>query len=207
MIKVAGGTSAFFSTVRIKNAKFKIGTDLSTVREYFTTDSTGYVQVIVEDDAELHGGDGNANGGKTYPAFKGLINITSTGENDFSVVSRDPPYSGVYTPTVAAVANIAGQSAAECQYLRVGNTVTVSGKVNVTPNVGGSITTRVSVSLPVTSNLAASYQCAGTTVATTTNESGIIIGDFGNDVAILQFYPAAATPRDMYFTFTYQVLP
>jgi hypothetical protein len=91
--------------------------------------------------------------------------------------------------------------------MRVGKTVTVSGKANVTPSTGGSALTRLSISLPVTSNLAATYQCAGTAVSTSSSESGIIIGDFGNDVAILQFYPAVASARDMYFTFTYRVLP
>ena len=41
MIKVTGGTSTAFPTVRIKNAKFKVGTDLSTIREYFTDASRG----------------------------------------------------------------------------------------------------------------------------------------------------------------------
>jgi hypothetical protein len=208
LIEVTGGTSTLLSTVRIKNAKFKVGADLSTIREYFTNASRGYVQVIVKDNAEEHGAGGSGNSGKTYPDFSGVIEIYGNGQNDFDIISGGPaPHSGVYTPVVVNVTNANNPTAAECQYLRVGDSVTVSGKVNVTPIMGTSTLTQFSISLPVSSDLGSNVDCSGTAASAASNESGIILGDPTSNKAWMQFYPTTTNARDMYFTFTYQVIP
>jgi hypothetical protein len=78
IVKTTGGISTNFPTVRIRNGKFIVGSGLSDIRKYFTTDSSGYVQVIVEGNSEFHGGSGQVNNGRLYPDFVGLINIDSS---------------------------------------------------------------------------------------------------------------------------------
>jgi len=44
--------------------------------------------------------------------------------------------------------------------MRVGNVVTVSGQMEVTPTANSTRTT-IGISLPVTSNFATAYECGG----------------------------------------------
>ena len=66
---------------------------------------------------------------------------------------------GSYTPTLTGVTNVAASTAYACQWMRVRDVVTVSGKVDVDPTVVGS--TKLGISLPIASNLSAAEQCAG----------------------------------------------
>jgi len=59
--------------------------------------------------------------------------------------------SGTYTPTVTSTANIQSASATECQYIRVGNVVTMSGSFSIDP-ISASTTTSIELSLPIASN-------------------------------------------------------
>lgn len=112
---------------------------------------------------------------------------------------------GTYTPTLTNQSNLDGSTAYECQYSRVGNTVTVSGKVDVNPTATG--TTKLGISLPIASNLGAAEDCAGTAASTGfAGESGPITGDAGNDRALLDWVTASSANHDMYFTFTYVVI-
>src|SRR5438552_1367658 len=48
---------------------------------------------------------------------------------DAGAGGSDHPQSGSYTPRLTNVANLSASTAYTCQWMRVGNTVTVSGKV------------------------------------------------------------------------------
>ena len=61
--------------------------------------------------------------------------------------------SGTYTPTLTNGANMAASTAYSCQYLRVGDTVTVSGRVDVDPTLTATAT-ELGISLPIASALA-----------------------------------------------------
>lgn len=113
---------------------------------------------------------------------------------------------GTYTPTLTNVANLAASTAYSCQYMRVGNTVTVSGKVDIDPTVTATLT-RLGISLPIASNLGAQEQCAGTAVASgIASQSAAILGDATNDRAQLEYISTDITNQSMYFTFTYRVI-
>jgi hypothetical protein len=58
--------------------------------------------------------------------------------------------SGTYTPTLSNTTNIAASAAFVCQYQRVGNVVTVSGRVNITPTAA-SVASELGISLPIAS--------------------------------------------------------
>jgi hypothetical protein len=112
---------------------------------------------------------------------------------------------GTYTPTLTNVTNVAASTAYQCQYMRVGATITVSGRVDVDPTAAAA--TELGVSLPVASNFGASEDLAGVgALAATSTENTIILGDTTNDRASIQWVATDLANTAMYFTFTYQVI-
>jgi hypothetical protein len=94
--------------------------------------------------------------------------------------------SGTYTPTITAVTLVsATTSTAVFQYLRIGNVVTVSGRIESMTVTGA--TNEVGISLPVASDLATTTQLAGSGVSDPSggysSVSFCIIGDTTNNRA------------------------
>jgi hypothetical protein len=110
--------------------------------------------------------------------------------------------SGTYTPTLTNVGNVSTTTAFACQYMRVKNTVTVSGVVGLTPIGAGA--TQLGISLPIASALTSFEQLAGTACANATSFAAIL-GDATNDRAELQYVSAGAAVQ-FYFSFTYRVI-
>lgn len=107
--------------------------------------------------------------------------------------------SGTYTPTITNASDIESISITECQYMRVGSTVTVSGMC------GGTVTGlgygTFEISLPVASNVGAIEDVAGVCIAELS--SGYIRGSVANNTAAF----GLASTGDYYsFTFTYQII-
>jgi hypothetical protein len=114
--------------------------------------------------------------------------------------------SGRYTPTLTNVANLDGSTAYECQYLRVGSVVTVSGRVDINPTLAAT-STQLGISLPVASNIGAVEDCAGAAFASgIAGQGAAILGDAANNRAQLQYIAGDVSDQAMYFTFTYEVI-
>jgi hypothetical protein len=115
-------------------------------------------------------------------------------------------FSGTYTPSLTNTTNIASSTAAVCQYMRVGNVVTVSGTVTIDPTATGRIV--MGFSLPIASALTATNQCGGTYASSgaTTVNVGSVTGDATNDRATFDGVSNDAASRVYGFSFTYQVL-
>ena len=114
--------------------------------------------------------------------------------------------SGTYTPTLTNTTNIDASTAYACQYLRVGNTVTVSGRVEVDATVG-TTSTDLGMSLPIASNFTAAEQLGGTgVVPSLASTCAAIFADTTNDRATLRFVSTDTANRGFWFTFTYRVL-
>lgn len=112
---------------------------------------------------------------------------------------------GVYTPTLTNVTNVAASTAYECQYMRVGNTVTVGGKVDVDPTAAGA--TQLGISLPVASNFGAVEDCGGAAFAPAiAGQGAAIIADAANNRAEMNWIAVDITNQPMFFSFTYQVI-
>ena len=113
---------------------------------------------------------------------------------------------GTYTPTLTNTANVSASTPYSCQYQRIGNIVTVSGKVDVTATT--TLTdAQLSISLPIASNLANANECAGTAFAPlVAGQGAAILGDATNDVAIMQWQAIDTNSRAMFFTFTYRII-
>lgn len=120
-------------------------------------------------------------------------------------LNQSLPYSGTYTPTLTNVTNITASTAYPCQYMRVGNTVTVSGKVDIDTTAAAAI--ELGISLPISSNFANDYECAGTGVAVISGEDAAYIkADTVNNRASLNQVKADVTNHAHYFTFIYQII-
>ncbi len=115
-------------------------------------------------------------------------------------------YSGTYTPTITNGTNVDGSTAFECQYMRVGNVVTVSGTVNIDPAATGTYTS-IGMSLPVASNFSAAPQLGGVG-CTGLAAQGVfgILADTTNDRAQFDGSFTSAPNQALRFSFTYQVI-
>lgn len=112
---------------------------------------------------------------------------------------------GTYTPTLTSVANLDSTNAFAANYMRVGNVVTVSGRISVDPTASGTTTT-VGISLPVASDFGAIEDCGGVSAAGEFAESGAIVADTTNNRATLTFQSASTASHTIAFTFTYRVI-
>jgi hypothetical protein len=114
--------------------------------------------------------------------------------------------SGTYLPALTNVANLAASTAFTCQFLRVGAVVTVSGRVDVDPTAGATLTT-LGISLPIASAFANAFECAGSGVSPAfAGQCAAVLGDVANGRASLQWTSADVTNQPLFFSFTYRVL-
>lgn len=116
--------------------------------------------------------------------------------------------SGKYTPVLTNVANLDASTAYECQWLRVNDVVTVSGKVDVDPTAPAAAT-QLGISLPpfAPSNFAAAEQCAGAAAASAiAGQVAAIRADAANDRAEMVWTAGDITNQPMYFSFTYRMI-
>jgi hypothetical protein len=91
--------------------------------------------------------------------------------------------------------------------MRVGNVVTVSGRVDVDPSSAGGANTVLDISLPVASALANQNECAGVAKdASEVDQAGVIEAEATNDRARLRFNSVQTANIAIMFTFSYRVL-
>ncbi len=115
-------------------------------------------------------------------------------------------FSGTYTPTLTNEANLTASGAAVCQYMRVGNVVTVSGNLTMQPTAVTTVT-QLGMSLPIASNFAGSSECGGAANAVgVASESVAIYSDATNDRARFQFVAISTANATFTFSFTYLII-
>lgn len=113
--------------------------------------------------------------------------------------------SGVWTPTLTNVTNIASSSAFATAFLKKGNVVMCAGSVVIDPTAAGAA--ELGMSLPFATNFAVSRQLGG--VATQPTTAGVVIAilaDTTNDRASFQWVVVDTGNRNHYFTFGYQLI-
>lgn len=163
----------------------------------------------------FYGNTGLTAGNSFTPGIKFTINVdgrvygSALHNNAGAVTGTTNQYiaSGTYTPTLFNTTNVAASTAYACQWLRVGNVVTVSGKVDIDPTLAGD--TVLGISLPIASNIGAAEDLAGAAQAPGAAAQGAaLLGDLTNDRATLQYVAIAAALGNLsyYFTFTYEVI-
>jgi len=126
--------------------------------------------------------------------------VTSPAAGDGNV------FSGTYTPTLTNTTNIASSTPSACQYLRVGDVVTVSGQVTIDPTTAGAC--NMKMTLPVASNFGSSRQAGGTFATVTSGQAdqGAIIGDATGDQFEFRFTAVNVASAIYAFNVTYQVI-
>lgn len=126
--------------------------------------------------------------------------LTSTQHGILSVATA-----GTYTPTLTNTTNLSASTAYQCQYMRVGSVVTVSGKVDVDPTGAGSCV--LGVTLPVSSDIGAQEDVAGTAACPAVSGTAVaILGDVTNNRATFEWIAVDTANRSLFFTFTYRVI-
>jgi hypothetical protein len=111
-----------------------------------------------------------------------------------------------FVPSCTSILNVASTTSFNTRWVRIGNVVTVSGQVTVTPS-GASTQTQLSISFPIASNISLPEQCSGSAVAFDVNSvSANIYGDVANQYAVMNFYPYSTNPIVFGFSFSYQVV-
>ena len=114
-------------------------------------------------------------------------------------------FSGTYTPSLSPVTNIGTSAAVSCQYMRVGNVVSVSGHVYLGPAATGPAL--IGVTLPIPSNFTIPSQLGGTFAASGVDENpGSIYADTANDLAVFDIQAKQTAVAAYTFHFTYVVL-
>lgn len=148
---------------------------------------------------------GNATGAPSFSAVSLASDVSGTlplGNGGTGVSSSTQ----TYTPTLTNVANVSASTPYACQYMRVGNTVTVSGRVDVDPTLTAT-STQLGISLPVASNFAAAENCGGAAFCPAIAAQGAaILADATNDRAQMEWISGDITNQPMYFNFTYRVI-
>lgn len=113
---------------------------------------------------------------------------------------------GTWTPTLTNLANIDASTANICHYMRVGTMVTCWGAVLIDPTAAANTLTRIALTLPIASNLAAATDLSGTITAEGIQRAGVIQPDVLNDRAEVRFYSEVTANTTFRFTFGYTII-
>ena len=136
----------------------------------------------------------------------GKTAVTAPSSSDGNV------FSGTYTPTLTSITNIASSSANQCQYMRVGNVVTVSGIVSIAVTTANE-SSSFEISLPIASGLTTTNvglagiisSCEATGSLPWTGTGGIM-PNVSTDRAKVVFAPGETDAKLYSFHFTYTIV-
>ena len=113
---------------------------------------------------------------------------------------------GRYTPTLTNGANVAASTEFECGWFRVGNTVTVSGLVNIDVTLTATSTV-LGMSLPIPSDFTGGGQLSGVGFCQAIAGLGLgINAETTANEANLQFISSDIANQTFRFIFSYQVM-
>lgn len=118
--------------------------------------------------------------------------------------------SGTYLPSETSVANLSATPVAtNAQFMRVSNTVTVSGLVQANIITTATLT-QFRLSLAVASNFSAGEDAAGVAsgldIVATVTDNFKIIADIANDEVLFEGYPVGVGNNIFAYTYTYQII-
>lgn len=138
-------------------------------------------------------------GGTAYDTTRSAL-VISNGSS-WSPVGQG----GTYTPTATPLVNIDSVSTFECQYMRVGSVVTVSGRVDFDPSASG-VAIRFSLTLPVAATFTSASQASGvcTSDSSGTAQQTVSISASGSTV-YFEGRSTVSTSVPHFFTFTYRI--
>lgn len=143
-------------------------------------------------------------GGSTgfYVNNAGQIYGTALHNNASAITGTTNQYiaSGTYTPTITGVANYLSSTSDVATYIRVGNVVTVSGSLSVTPLGVGTLVFRFN--LPIASNFTLSTEVTGSAQDENIYDITSIAAHVSTDQALIQC--SASNTDNRLFSYIYQ---
>lgn len=182
------------------SARFLIAKGAS---EYFSIRASDGL-VTLTGDIAVNGGDITTDDDLTVTPAGGDVVLAST----LTVNTAGGNVSwGTYTPTLTDVQNLDSTQTYTAQYMRVGNTVTVSGKLDFNPTTN-SAAVLVGISLPISSSFTTDEDGAGSGGGTSSaieTQASFLYADATNDRMELKYRGPTTSNFSTYYTFTYQV--
>lgn len=121
-----------------------------------------------------------------------------------TIAPQQTTASGTYTPTWTGLANVDSVNAFSCQYMRVGDTVTVSGWVTINATVDNTATS-LSFSLPINSDTSVVNRLNGTGVQQGGGVAACLSG-YGTNFGEFEVLPSVDTSVNYSFHFTYRIV-
>lgn len=113
--------------------------------------------------------------------------------------------SGIYTPTITAVANNTISSSDSTQWMRIGNIIQCVGRADI--NITAlATTTTFDVQLPVASNFATTSDAHGVMGTATITQVGVVFASAATDSARIQFISATTGASSVWYSFQYTVI-
>lgn len=176
---------------------------------YFTPTGTTRKRLAITNNATPSNGQIPIGNGTDYTA----ANITSTGSsitvtNGAGTINLETAVAmsaGTYTPTLTGTANVEDLTAYVLSYYRVGNNVTVFGRLEIDPTTS-STTTALRLSLPIASNFANNGDGVGMGTENVTGPVWNIIADSANDEMIINGTPSYDAKTFVYINFSYKII-
>jgi hypothetical protein len=208
-------------TAAANSASFKMtsGTDLSTPEAgawYYNGTRLGFSPSTVIKRFPLTNDVSPSNG--QIPIGNGTdyttANITSTGgsitvtngSGTIDISTTKTITDGTYTPTPVNTTNVSASTAYVTGYYRVGNMVTVFGKIDIDATLAASTATELQIDLPVASNMTGEQDLAGNAISdAVASLTARVKGDATTDRASFVFKALSLNNDSYSFEFSYQV--
>jgi hypothetical protein len=134
--------------------------------------------------------------------------VTIAGSTVISAVgSTGVVRGGTYTPTGGLATNLAAITPQLAHWTRVGNTVTVSGRVTLDPTAGGATQTQFTLTLPIASDFANADDLCGvvTLLSGTTSASGVLVANTSTNLCVGNYVSNSTAAEDWCYTYSYIV--
>lgn len=135
---------------------------------------------------------------------KGLVYAKDGGDNLDTLTFGG--LDSTFTPTLSSSTNVTASTVRTCHIVRVGNRVTGSGTVDITPTAASGTATIFYLSLAIPSNFSTTYDASGTaTRAGASYEPGFVQADVSGDKLMIRFSATNTASGQLNYTFTYLI--
>lgn len=112
--------------------------------------------------------------------------------------------SGTWLPSVTSTTNLSAASAYVGQWIRIGNVVTASGRIDVDPTAAD--VTVLSLTLPVNTAFSSVADAAGVAFAPGIAGQGAALRGIVPGTVAMEWIAVDTSNQSMYYTFTYKVI-
>lgn len=189
--EVDGLTTATTRVLTVQDADGTLATTSNKLSAFAATTSAELAGVISDE---------TGSGALVFGSSPTLATPAFTG-NPTGTITSD-----TYQPTITNTTNIDASTTATCNYMRVGNVVTVSGAISVDPTADGGTPTEARITLPIASNFSGAENCVGFLHNAAHTEFGLVAGNAAADLAALTWLSQSTTDHTIYFHFTYRII-